>query len=115
MTTLIAVLLTLAFAYVVFVAWARRQGRQVFYHATWSPFFRFFTGGQMEAITLWNWTILLLGVTPLTAAGFKHENVHVGQFAANPHGFPFLYLWALARYGYDANPYEVAARAAEGV
>lgn len=108
-----AVFVALGAAYLVFVAWARRQARQVLYHPFWSPVLRFFTGGQMGAITLWNWSLLLLGVAPLSAAGLRHEDTHVRQFAGNPYGFPFVYFWALVRHGYNNNPYEVAARAAE--
>lgn len=110
----LAVALVLAFAYVVFVAWARRQDRQVLYHGFWSPVFRVFTN-HMEAITLWEWTLLLHGPTPLSATGWRHENCHVAQFRRWPHTFPFRYLWSLARDGYSHSVYEIEAVQAETV
>ena len=114
MTLALGIVLGLAVLYIFFVAWARRRPRWVGYQGFWSPVIRAFTN-HMQATTLWNWTFILNAGDALSPAGEKHEAVHVYQFAANPYGFPFVYLWQLVRYGYQNAPAEIAARAAESV
>jgi hypothetical protein len=43
----------------------------------------------------------------------RHELAHVRQWQQHPITFPVRYAMNHLRYGYDANPYEVEARAAE--
>ena len=114
MMTVLVVLAALAALYVAFVAWFSRRERWIGYHTFWSPVIRRFTN-HMQATTLWHWTFILNLGDALSPAGVKHEAIHVLQFDANPYGFPFVYLWQLARFGYQNAPAEVAARAAETV
>ena len=115
------ILLALVLAYIGFVTWAMRQPVEVFYHTFWSPFFRRLLPG-MCAISLWRWVIMLyLPDDPrgrLSLSGKIHElQGHIlnpEQWAGRPYTFPFLYLWAQIRHGYDANPYEEQARIIAG-
>ena len=51
----------------------------------------------------------------LTPAVLRHESVHVEQWRRHGCiGFPVRYLWNHLKYGYELNPFEVEARAAEG-
>jgi hypothetical protein len=50
---------------------------------------------------------------PLTPRLLCHELEHVRQWRSRPLSFPLHYAWLYLRHGYRANPYEVAARAAE--
>ncbi len=44
----------------------------------------------------------------------RHERCHLEQIQRDGRlAFAVQYLWWLARYGYQANPYEIEARAAE--
>ena len=44
----------------------------------------------------------------------RHERCHLAQIERDGRlVFAVRYLWWLARYGYQANPYEIEARAAE--
>ena len=112
MLNVLAVFAGLAALYCAFVAWFSRQARWVGYHTFWSPILLRCTN-HMAAMTLWNWTFLLQGLTPLDAAIRRHEDTHVAQFAARPYLFPFLYLTSLALHGYQRSPYEIEARLAE--
>lgn len=50
----------------------------------------------------------------LSVATLRHEQVHVEQWRR--HGlivFAARYLWYHVRYGYEENPFEIEARAAE--
>lgn len=115
------ILLALALLYVGFVTWAMRQPIEVFYHTFWSPLFRRILKG-MVAISLWRWVIMLyLPNDPrgrLSVSGKIHEiKGHIqnpNQWAGHPYSFPFRYLWAQVRHGYDANPYEEQARRIAG-
>jgi hypothetical protein len=49
----------------------------------------------------------------LTARLVRHELEHVRQWRAEGWMFPLRYAVRFVRFGYRANPYEVAARAAE--
>ena len=43
----------------------------------------------------------------------RHELAHVSQWARHPYTFPIRYIRAHLRHGYNRNPFEVEARAAE--
>lgn len=64
------------------------------------------------AVTLGN-TIIVHPDVELTSRLLRHELEHVRQWQRNPVTFPARYVINHFRYGYDANPYEVEARAAE--
>jgi hypothetical protein len=64
------------------------------------------------AVTLGR-TIIVHPDAPLTPRLLRHELEHVRQWRRRPLGFPLHYAWLYLRHGYRANPYEVAARAAE--
>jgi len=50
----------------------------------------------------------------LSAATLRHEQVHVEQWRRHGLiGFVARYLWYHLRYGYNDNPFEIEARAAE--
>lgn len=58
-------------------------------------------------------TIVVHPSVPLTERLLRHELEHVHQWRQRPFAFPMLYVWNHLRYGYDLNPFERAARAAE--
>jgi hypothetical protein len=58
-------------------------------------------------------TIVVHPDVRLTRRLVRHEMEHVRQWRRNPLAFPLRYAWLHLRHGYRANPYEVAARAAE--
>jgi len=64
---------------------------------------------SVSAITLWR-TVFLGADTSMSAELLLHELGHVHQFEAGV-TFPIRYLWASARLGYHANPYEAEAEA----
>ncbi len=64
---------------------------------------------SVSAITLWR-TVFLAPEVPMSAELLLHELGHVHQFEAGV-TFPVRYLWASARLGYHANPYEAEAQA----
>ena len=64
------------------------------------------------AVTLGR-TIIVHPAQQLTARLLRHELAHVEQWRRAPLTFPLRYAWQHLRHGYRANPYEVAARAAE--
>ena len=64
------------------------------------------------AVTLGRTIIVHPGVQ-VTGRLLRHELAHVEQWQRHPLTFPARYLLNHIRYGYDANPYEVEARAAE--
>jgi hypothetical protein len=63
----------------------------------------------VAAITLWR-TVFLAPHTALDPELLLHELRHVHQFRASA-AFPFRYLWASVRRGYQRNPYEADAQA----
>lgn len=65
------------------------------------------------AVTLGN-TIIVHPRVKLTGRLLRHELAHVRQWQRYPITFPARYVINHLRYGYEANPYEVEARAAEG-
>lgn len=65
------------------------------------------------AVTLGN-TIIVHPRVKLTGRLLRHELAHVRQWQRYPITFPARYVINHFRYGYEANPYEVEARAAEG-
>lgn len=65
------------------------------------------------AVTLGN-TIIVHPRVTLTGRLLRHELAHVRQWQRYPITFPARYVINHLRYGYEANPYEVEARAAEG-
>lgn len=69
-------------------------------------------GGPAAAVTLGR-TIVLHPDTPPTERLLRHEMEHVRQWRRAPLTFPLRYALAHIRHGYEANPYEVAARVAE--
>lgn len=68
--------------------------------------------GAAAAVTLGS-TIVVHDAVTLTPGLLKHELEHVRQWRQRPITFPLIYIWHHFRHGYDANPFEVAARAAE--
>lgn len=106
-------LLVLATLYYLFAYWASGRPREVFYHTFWSRILRL-VANHMQAMTLWNWTVMLQPNTSLSVQGRKHEDTHVAQFAAEPYLFLPKYLLEQIRHGYAKNIYEQAARAAAG-
>lgn len=69
-------------------------------------------GRPAAAVTLGR-TIVVHPDVPVTERLLKHELTHVRQWQASPFTFPVRYVLNFVRHGYDANPYEVEARAAE--
>ena len=68
--------------------------------------------GSAAATTLGD-TIVVHPSAPLTERLLRHELEHVRQWRRQPLAFPFLYVWNHVRYGYEHNPFEREARAAE--
>ena len=64
------------------------------------------------AVTLGR-TIIVHPNVRLTSRLLQHELAHVRQWQQHPFTFPVRYVMNHVRYGYDANPFEVEARAAE--
>lgn len=64
------------------------------------------------AVTLGR-TIIVHPDVRLTGRLLRHELAHVRQWQRHPITFPARYLVNHLRYGYQDNPYEVEARAAE--
>jgi hypothetical protein len=64
------------------------------------------------AVTLGKTIIVHPGV-PLTGRLLRHELAHVRQWQQHPISFPARYVINHFRHGYEANPYEIEARAAE--
>lgn len=64
------------------------------------------------AVTLGR-TIIVHPQVPLDGRLLRHELAHVQQWQRYPLTFPARYVINHIRYGYEANPYEVEARAAE--
>lgn len=120
--TFIFVVLALVLAYVLFVRWQMTFPVVVAYHQSWSPLLRLFLAGRMRAISLWRtcWLLYPPGDPRATMGptGRKHEiEGHIlnpDQWAGHPYAFPFMYLWELARVGYDRNKYEEQARLIAG-
>ncbi len=69
-------------------------------------------GGPAAAVTIGR-TIVVHPDVPLTRRLLTHELTHVRQWQAQPFSFPARYAWEYLRHGYEANRYEVEARAAE--
>ena len=63
----------------------------------------------VSAVTLWG-TVWLSEDAPLSDELLLHELRHVHQFQSGI-AFPFQYLWEFLRHGYEANRFEVDARA----
>lgn len=68
--------------------------------------------GSAAAVTVGR-TIVLHPRVRLSDALLRHELEHVRQWRERPLSFPLRYALNHFRYGYRANPYEVAARRAE--
>ena len=64
------------------------------------------------AVTLGR-TIIVHPQVQLSGRLLRHELAHVRQWQQYPLTFPARYIMNHIRYGYEANPYEVEARAAE--
>lgn len=64
------------------------------------------------AVTLGR-TIIVHPDVRLTSRLLQHELAHVQQWRRHPFTFPARYVINHMRYGYEANPFEVEARAAE--
>lgn len=119
--TALYILLAIAVAYVLFVEWRMARPIEVVYHTFWSPFLRRLLPG-MQAISIWRTVLMLyppyVARGHLSSTGRTHEiDGHINnpdQWAGHPYAFPFMYLAAQLRYGYDANPYEEQARAIAG-
>lgn len=69
-------------------------------------------GAPAAAVTLGR-TVLVRPGTLLTERLVRHELAHVTQWNRHPVTFPFRYIGAHIRHGYQDNPYEREARAAE--
>jgi len=70
-------------------------------------------GGPAAAVTLGSMIVVGPGVA-LGDRLLRHELAHVEQWRRHPLSFPLRYTLGHVRHGYRNNPYEVAARAAEG-
>ena len=68
--------------------------------------------GPAAAVTLGSIIIVHPDVR-LSRNLLRHELEHVRQWRERPFTFPLRYVWHHFRHGYDANPFEVEARAAE--
>jgi len=68
--------------------------------------------GPAAAVTLGS-AIIVHPDVRLSKTLLLHELEHVRQWRERPIVFPFLYVWHHFRHGYEANPFEVEARAAE--
>jgi hypothetical protein len=68
--------------------------------------------GRAAAVTLGRVVVVRPGVA-LTPGLLRHELAHVQQWARHPLSFPVRYVWHHFRHGYEANPFEIEARAAE--
>jgi hypothetical protein len=75
-----------------------------------------FTGSTRPAaaVTMRN-TIVVDRDVVISARLVRHELEHVRQWRAEGWMFPLRYAVQFVRHGYSANPYEIAARAAESV
>ncbi len=73
-----------------------------------------FTGSRRPAaaVTVGD-TIVVHPDAALSRGLVRHELEHVRQWRDEGWLFPMRYAWRYVRHGYRANPYEVAARAAE--
>ncbi len=69
-------------------------------------------GGPAAAVTLGRTILVHPSVQPGSRL-LRHELAHVAQWRREPLLFPFRYVGAHICHGYQANPYEVEARAAE--
>ena len=68
--------------------------------------------GPAAAVTLGR-TIVVHPDVALTPRLLNHELAHVRQWQTRPFTFPLRYVWHHIRRGYQSNPYEIEARAAE--
>lgn len=68
--------------------------------------------GPVTAVTLER-TIVFHPSAEITPRIIRHELAHVRQWEKHPLTFFLRYALSNLRYGYDDNPYEVEARAAE--
>lgn len=68
--------------------------------------------GPAAATTLGD-TIVVHPSAKLDDRLIRHEVEHVRQWRRQPLVFPLQYVWNHLRYGYERNPYEIAARQAE--
>ena len=83
-------------------------------YATWLPAVAGILSrmrGPAAAITFGR-TIVVHPRVQITERLIRHELAHVRQWEEN-RWFPLQYLMNHLRYGYEQNPYEVEARAAE--
>jgi hypothetical protein len=71
-------------------------------------------GRAVSAVTLESTIVIHPSVT-ITPELMRHELAHVRQWQAHRLTFMSRYLMNHFRYGYEANPYEVEARAAENI
>jgi hypothetical protein len=69
--------------------------------------------GQPAAAVTLGRTIVVDPSVPIDRRLIRHELAHVRQWQQNPVTFPARYVLNHFRYGYERNPYEVEARAAE--
>lgn len=74
----------------------------------WGPLGAFFARRGWAGVTIGH-DVLIWGQT-MRATLIEHEARHVRQWDRWGWLFPIAYLACLARYGYRANPFEVAAR-----
>jgi hypothetical protein len=74
------------------------------------PFSWLVGGKRLAGLTLWNRVYVVEDSWPDLELVI-HELVHVLQFRRNPIVFPLRYIVDHFRYGYEANPSEVEARA----
>ena len=89
--------------------------RVAVYRSRWIPLLGGWLSGMRAAaaaVTLGD-AIVVHPNVPLTARLLRHELAHVRQWQARPFTFPFRYVLGHLRHGYQQNPYEIEARAAE--
>jgi hypothetical protein len=82
------------------------------FRIAWGPMRWFLLLGGFAAITMPWRRVYILDEWQWDEDIIKHECVHLSQIARDgPVWFTVRYLWWLARYGYEANPYEIEAYA----
>lgn len=86
---------------------------RVVYSSSIANLLRYFSSGQLYAITVWNRIYVTSDF--LTPDNLQHELEHVRQWhLLGRIGFPVSYVYDLLRVGYHKHPLEIAARHVAG-
>ena len=85
------------------------------YRSSWIPALAGWLSGMRgpAAVVTLGDAIVVYTPVPITPRLLRHELEHVRQWEEAPLLFPARYALGHLRYGYNDNPYEVAARVAE--